>query len=372
MQRRIVIAPDSFKGTATAATVAHAIGQGWQSVHTGDECDLLPMADGGEGTIDALKASSPGSIRVKLSVLGPVGEPTDADILQMSDGTWVVELAETSGIDKLDAVSRESARIASTYGLGQAIKHATSKGARRVLVALGSSASTDAGVGALMALGAKFEDADGQPVTLGNVGLERIRHVDLSPIMLPSEGILALTDVTNPLLGPRGAAAVFGPQKGAEPDDVPEFERGLAHVAEVLGVDAETPGSGAAGGTAYGLLAIGATITAGALATADAIGLPAKIASADLVITGEGSFDEQSLAGKVPSAVLNFAAEHDVPVIVVAGRVAEGLAGAKFGPQSVISLTDLAGSAKEAMQQTEHWLEVAGAEAARRAQFTAE
>lgn len=218
-----------------------------------------------------------------------------------------------------------------------------------------------------MAMGARFEDAQGRPIPLGNVGLTAIAHVDLSTIdVLPPEGIIALTDVTNPLLGPNGAAAVFGPQKGASATDVREFDAALAHLAEVVGRStAEAPGAGAAGGTGYGLLAIGARVQSGALAIAEAIDLPSRIATADLVITGEGSFDDQSLAGKVPSAVLNIAAEHGVPVAVVAGRVAEGLVGTDFGPTQARSLTDLAGSAAAAMADTEHWLEVAGAELAR-------
>ncbi|KAB1642250.1 glycerate kinase [Gulosibacter chungangensis] len=367
MQRRIVIAPDSFKGTATASEVAAAIARGWRSVRPEDAIELLPMADGGEGTIDALEVSDPGSARVACTVRGPVGEPTSAELLRLSDDSWLVELAETSGIDKVAEVSRLTARLATTFGLGEAIRYATVQGAKRVLVALGSSASTDGGVGALMALGARFETAEGEPIPLGNAGLASIEHVDLSSIdLLPPEGIVALTDVTNPLLGPEGAAAVFGPQKGASPEDVREFDAGLAHLAEALGTsNAEVPGAGAAGGTGYGLLAIGAEIQAGALAIADAIDLPARIAEADLVITGEGSFDEQSLAGKVPSAVLNLAAESDVPVVVVAGRVAEGLVGSQFGPSQAHSLTELAGSDLAAMTETERWLDEAGAAAAR-------
>ncbi|MGO1543314.1 MAG: glycerate kinase [Gulosibacter sp.] len=369
MQRRIVIAPDSFKGTATATEVAKAIAKGWHSVRPEDLLDLLPMADGGEGTMDALESSDPGSTRVTHTVHGPLGEPTEADLLALSDGTWVVELAETSGIALLDAVSPDTARLATSYGLGEAIRHATEQGARRVLAGLGSSASTDAGVGALMALGAKFQDAEGQDIELGNRGLHAVATIDLAVIpALPPEGIVALTDVTNPLLGPEGAAAVFGPQKGASDADVVELEAGLAHVAQLLGVDGSVPGAGAAGGTAYGLLAIGATVQAGALTIADAIALPEKIAAADLAITGEGSFDTQSLAGKVPSAVLNFASESDVPVVIIAGRVAEEFKGrdVKYGPSDSLALADLAGGAKEAMKGTGRWLEEAGAEAARR------
>ncbi|MDJ1371433.1 glycerate kinase [Gulosibacter molinativorax] len=370
MQRRIVIAPDSFKGTATATEVAHAIAAGWQRGRPGDQCILPPMADGGEGTIDALETAASGSTRVTTTVHGPLGKPGEASLLLLRDDTWVVELAETSGIGLLDAVTRESARAATTYGLGEAIRFAIDRGAQRVLVALGSSASTDGGVGALMALGARFLDESDAPIPLGNEGLHRLARVDLSPVgALPPDGIIALTDVTNPLLGPTGAAAVFGPQKGAAPEDIAVLEAGLRRLVDILqisGARADSPGAGAAGGTAFGLLAIGASIEPGALAIAEAIDLSRQLARADLVITGEGSFDAQSLAGKVPSAVLEIAAVHDVPVAVIAGRVSPDALNGDTGthPASMLSLSELAGSAEATMSDPVRWLEVAGEQAA--------
>ncbi|SJM64054.1 Glycerate kinase [Gulosibacter sp. 10] len=331
-----------------------------------DSTVLLPMADGGEGTIDALETSDPGAARMMLRVRGPLGVPVDAALLKLSDGTWIVELAETSGITRLEAVSRFSACTASTFGLGEAIRFATSRGAQNVLVALGSSASTDAGAGMLQALGAKLLDASGRDIGPGNVGLHDLASVDLSGIaMLPPRGIVALTDVTNPLLGKRGAAAVFGPQKGAASEDIVEFESGLARFAELVGLEPDAPGAGAAGGTAYGLLAIGATISPGAATIAEAIRLHETIASADLAITGEGSFDTQSLAGKVPSEVIEAAIAASTPTVVLAGRVADEVANDRVrGVAATWSLSELAGSAESAMRETELWAETAGARAA--------
>jgi glycerate kinase len=249
MHRRIVICPDSFKGTCPAADVAAAIVRGWRSVRPDDECVAAPMADGGEGTIEAMASASDGGVIERVRVRGPLGEPVDAQVLRLPDETWVVELAETSGIAYLPEVTRATAASASTYGLGEAIRFAVSRGARRVLVGLGSSASTDGGLGALLALGAQAVDAQGREVSPGNAGLHELASVDLSGCAeLPTE-LLALTDVESPLLGPAGAAAVFGPQKGASVEDVARFDAGLARLAELLDADPDAPGAGAAGGT---------------------------------------------------------------------------------------------------------------------------
>ncbi|PPF80946.1 glycerate kinase [Pseudoclavibacter sp. RFBJ3] len=374
MQRRTVIAPDSFKGTASAAEVAAAIRRGWLRARPGDECVEVPMADGGEGTTAAIAGSVPGARVASVRVEGPLGAPVDAELVELPDGTWVVELAETSGIALLDGVDRESCARASTIGLGQAIRFAAEHGARRVLVGLGSSASTDGGAGMLSALGVRFLDAAGADIPLGNRGLHSLESVDISGLVrLPADGLVALTDVVNPLFGVLGAAAVFGPQKGASVDDVPLLEAGLTRLAQVLDGAPEAsgdvlalashPGAGAAGGTGFGLLAVGAEVSAGAVAVAEAVGLRELLRGADLVITGEGSFDAQSEAGKVPSLVRKLAQEEGARFGVIAGRVGLGAderAVLARDGVSIVSLSELAGSGQRAMDETLDWVEVAG------------
>ncbi len=338
-----------------------------------DECVAAPMADGGEGTIDALAAGAPDAVRHELRVTGPVGDDVTATVLELPDGAWVVELAETSGIAYLDAVTRDTAATATTRGLGEAIRFALDHGAHRVLVGLGSSASTDGGAGALAALGAKLTDARGRDIAPGNAGLHDLDSLDLTNLVPPPPGgIVALTDVESPLLGPAGAAAVFGPQKGATPDDVARFDAGLARLAGLVGAtaDPDAPGAGAAGGAGFGLLITGARIRPGADEIAAAVHLETLVADADLVITGEGSFDAQSLAGKVPSTVLAAARAANVPMHVIAGRVeasAEFDASLRANPTvaSTHSLTELAGSADAAMRDTARYLEAAATELAR-------
>ncbi|MFF2272309.1 glycerate kinase [Agromyces sp. NPDC058136] len=368
---RIVIAPDSFKGTAAAADAAAAIARGWRSVRPDDELVLRPMADGGEGTIDAFAAAVPGARRMPITVSGPVGRPVEACWLHLpaaarapgATGTAVVELAATSGITLLDPLAPLDAH---TRGFGEAIAAALDHGVDRVLLALGGSASTDGGAGALTALGAELVGADGGPIPLGGGGLARlsdVRRGGLRP--LPAGGAQLLVDVTNPLLGSNGAAAVFGPQKGAGADEVDALEAGLARLAAVLPaglVDPETPGAGAAGGTGFGLLAWGAVIAPGARTVAETIGLPAALDGAALVITGEGRFDGQSAAGKAPSEVVRLARAAGVPSALVAGAIDADPAAVGFGASA--SLSEIAGGGAAAMAEPLRWLKRAGAELA--------
>lgn len=362
MSRRIVLAPDSFKGTATAGEAADALARGWRSVASSDAVVAKPMADGGEGTLDAFAAAVPGAVRVPVAVRGPDDRPTDAAWLRLPDGSAVVELALTSGITLLDPLRPLDAH---TSGFGEAIAAALDAGARRLLLAIGGSSSTDGGAGALAALGGVFVDADGAPIAPGARGLGTVARVDLSGLRpLPPDGALILSDVTNPLLGPAGAAAVFGPQKGATPELVATMEEALARLVHAVpggAALAEAPGAGAAGGTGFGLLAWGARMAGGSGAVADAIGLTDALAGADIVITGEGRFDAQSAAGKVPSEVAARAAAAGVPVALVAGAIDADASG--FAASA--SLTDLAGSAAAAMADPLRWLEAAGAALAR-------
>lgn len=367
---RVVIAPDSFKGTATAIEVARALAAGWASVRPADELVLLPMADGGEGTLDAFELAVPGARRMPVLVLGPDDRPVRSHWLLLPDGTGVVELACTSGITLLPELRPLDAH---TVGFGEAIADALRHGVDRLYLALGGSASTDGGAGALTALGAVLLDAAGWPVPPGGRGLVEVAAVDLGGLpALPPGGALILSDVTNPLLGTAGAAAVFGPQKGADAGQVAVLDAGLARWAGMLGsggptaADPATPGAGAAGGAAFGLLAWGARIAAGSTAVGEALGVPAGVAGASVVITGEGRFDAQSAAGKVPSYLAGLAADAGARALLVAGAIdATALAADPGRFAHAVSLTDLAGGSAAAMADPLVWLEVAGARLAR-------
>jgi glycerate kinase len=353
---RIVIAPDSFKGSASATEVAEAIAEGWRSRRPDDELQLMPMADGGEGTVDAFSLAIAGSERQQVVVTGPDGRDVQTEWVLLPDGTAVVELASASGITLLDPLAPLTAH---SLGFGEAIAAALDHGARRLLLAIGGSSSTDGGAGMLTALGAVFRDAAGEPLPLGGGGLERIASVDLSSVRpLPAGGATALSDVTNPLLGPSGAAAVFGPQKGATPDDVARLDAGLARLADLLGADPLREGAGAAGGVGFGLLTWGAELAAGAGAVGDILGVPEAIAGADVVITGEGRFDSQSAAGKVPSYVAGIATRVGVPALLVAGLVD---APTRPAFEAAESLSERAGGSARAIADPLRYLREAGA-----------
>lgn len=353
----ILVAPDSFKGSADAGEVASAIARGWLSVSPADHATLAPMADGGEGTLDAFEAAVPGAERRPLTVTGPVGERVEASWLLLPDGTAVVELAATSGIELLGSDGLR-AQDAGTRGFGEAIASALAAGASRLLLAVGSSCSTDGGAGALQALGAHLLDANGDDIGSGARGLAHVATADLTGLPeLPARGAIVVSDVSNPLLGPTGAAAVFGPQKGATPDDIDVMDAALARFASLLAVDPSTPGAGAAGGTAFGLLAWGATIEAGAGVIAETIGLAETMASADVVITGEGRFDTQSAAGKAPTHVLDLARSSGARRMLVAGSIEADTSDFT----AAVSLVELAGSVEAALADPIPWLERAGA-----------
>lgn len=362
MTEHIVVAPDSFKGTAEAAEVAAAIAEGWRSVRPDDEVRLLPMADGGEGTLDAFAAAVPGALRHAVTVAGPVGDPVEASWLELPDGTAVVELAQTSGLTLLHPLQPFAAH---TIGFGEAIAAALDHGADRLLLAIGGSSSTDGGVGLLTTLGARFLDADGRDIDAGNTGLATLASIDPSGLRaLPSGGAVILSDVTNPLLGGRGAAAVFGPQKGASPADVPLLDANLTrlvdHAAAVFpgeqaALAAAEPGAGAAGGAGFGLLLWGATASSGASGVGEAIALPEAVAGAAIVITGEGRYDDQTADGKVASYVAGLAPGR---AMLVAGAIQ---APTEDTFVAAASLTVLAGGVAAAMAEPLVHLRAAGA-----------
>ncbi|MFB2554101.1 glycerate kinase [Herbiconiux liangxiaofengii] len=369
---RVVVAPDSFKGSARAGEVARALAEGWLSVRADDDLVLLPMADGGEGTLEAIATAHPAAERRPVVVLGPDDRPVTADWLLLTDAgirTGVVELASTSGIELLAA---QLPLTAHTRGFGQAIVAALDAGVDRLVLAIGGSASTDGGAGLLTELGARLTDAGGTPIAAGAGGLASLAEVDLTGLRpQPRGGTLVLTDVTNPLLGATGAAAVFGPQKGLTTADVMAADRSLGRFAGLVaqaatggpdatrGVPSPTgAGAGAAGGAGFGLLVWGARLENGAAAVARELRLAEAIAGADLVITGEGRFDGQSEGGKVPAHVRDLAARAGVPVALVAGTVEAHPAG--FAA-SLALVPELAGSTAASIADPRRWLVAAGA-----------
>jgi glycerate kinase len=364
----VVFAPDSFKGSIGAAAAASALAEGWRSVRPDDRVVLRPVADGGEGTLDAFAAAVAGARRMSVVVSGPDGRARDASLLLLPPsadapgGTGVVELASTSGIELLGV--ERLPWDADTSGFGQAIAAALDHGVSRLVLGIGSSASTDGGAGMLTALGARLTDAEGRPVARGARGLAAVAHADLANLRsLPPSGVVVLTDVSNPLLGPAGAAAVFGPQKGLRAADVLVVEEGLGRLSRLLPADPAAPGAGAAGGTGFALMVWGARLVPGAAEVAELAGLRAAVAEAYVVVTGEGSYDAQSAAGKAPAHVAELAAEAGVQVALVAGRIAPDASTSMFAAS--VSLTELAGSAEAALADPARWLRDAGAALAR-------
>jgi glycerate kinase len=353
---RVVIAPDSFKGSIGAAAAAAALADGWHAVRPADEVVCVPLADGGEGTLDVLAAAVSDARWHQARVTGPAGQPVDSAWLELPGGLAAVELARASGLPLL---ARPDPLGAQTTGLGQVIGHALDAGVRQVMIALGGSASTDGGTGALAALGARFLDVAGAPLPPGGGALAGLASVDLTRLRPPPDGgVSCLSDVRAPLLGPAGAAAVFGPQKGASPAQVALLEDGLSRLAGTLGGDPDAPGAGAAGGTGYGFAAAwAAQIGPGAVQLSRLAGLDQALAGTGLVITGEGRYDETSGTGKVAGTVFAAAAAAGVPAALVAGQVAA------VPPPGVVSALDLAGLAGgpgPALADPGHWLGQAG------------
>ncbi|MGX7677380.1 glycerate kinase [Jatrophihabitans sp. DSM 45814] len=355
MTLRILIAPDKFKGSMTAHEAAGAMARGWRSVRPDDDVTLLPMADGGDGTAAVLGAVLPDPHWVNVPSVNAIGLPHQGRYLRSAD-LAVIELAEICGIAGIPQPEPMSAH---TIGLGIVIAAAIRAGAGRLIIAPAGSASTDGGTGALAALGAQFVGYHGS-LPVGGGGLTNLARVDrrrLQPV--PDGGVDVLVDVDAVLFGPNGAAMVFGPQKGADEDQLRVLDQGLRRLAEVLGGDPDQPGAGAAGGTGYGLANWGARLVPGAAAVGDLIGLPRAVDEADVILTGEGRFDDTSMTGKVCGYVLGLAGASRTRLI--AGSIVGGLAEVV---QDAVSLSGLAGSTEAAMAEPERWLSTAGAQLA--------
>ena len=343
---KIVVAPDKFKGSLPATQVAAAIAAGLHAGRPGAEVVTIPVADGGEGTVDAAVAA--GFERVPVTAAGPAGDPVRASYARRGQ-VAVVELAGVCGLARLPG-GRPAPLTASSFGAGEVLRAALEAGARRIILGVGGSASTDGGAGLLQALGARVLDTCGEPVRPGGAGLREVAALDLTGLhraQYPAEIILA-ADVDNPLTGPDGAAEVYGPQKGASPAEVAALDAGLrrwaAVVAAAVGRDwSRTPGAGAAGGVGFAALAVlGATRRPGIELVLDLAGFETALDGADLVITGEGSLDAQSLAGKTPVGVARAAARRGIAVVAVAGRSTLREAElAAAGIAAVYPLTDL-------------------------------
>jgi glycerate kinase len=325
---RVVLAPDGFGATLTARAAAGAMAAGWASVAPRDELVLVPLSDGGPGLVEVVAAARPAASVEHLVVEDPLARPVRAAWLHDGDTAWV-ESAQACGLHLLDAAERDPLRT-TTYGVGQLVLAALDAGARRVVVGLGGSATNDGGAGLLAALGVGRQDERGQRLEAGGAALARCAGlVGVPDSRLAGVRLVAATDVDAPLLGLRGASAVFGPQKGASADGVQRLDAALTIWADRLeahlGVEVRNgPGAGAAGGLGAALLALGARREPGLALVAGAVGLAEAVAGADLVVTGEGRYDATSLQAKVVGGVAALAAEHAVPCVVVAGQVQVG------------------------------------------------
>ncbi len=369
---KLVIAPDSFKESLSAPGVASAIARGWQSVYPDADIQLCPMADGGEGTVEAVLAATGGECR-ELQVCGPLGEPVLAHWGWLPDAQAVIEMAAASGLHWVAPTQRD-ARITTTRGTGELILAALDAGARRIILGIGGSATNDAGAGLLQALGVRLLDGAGQSVAPGGAALLDVQRIDLTGLdpRLAQVEVLVAADVDNPLCGPRGASHVFGPQKGASPEQVQQLDQALEHFADVmaaaLGEDYRNiAGVGAAGGLGFAAKAVlGASFRPGIELVAELSGLADAVQGADLVITGEGRLDGQSLHGKTPVGVARIARAAGVPVIALAGSLGEGYQSLyEAGIDAAFSLTPGPISLQQAMTDAGQQLQSRAADIAR-------
>ncbi|HVS07387.1 MAG TPA: glycerate kinase [Candidatus Dormibacteraeota bacterium] len=328
---RIVIAPNAFKGSLSALDAAQAIAEGVRAAAPDADIALVPIADGGDGTVDALVAATRGERRT-LGVRGPLGDPVDADYGLIDGGsTAVIEMAKAAGLALVPPGKRDP-RITTTYGVGELLQHAYDAGARHVIVGIGGSATNDGGAGMAQALGYHLLAENGHELPPGGLALKGLARIHVGGVHAnwKEAEVEVACDVTNPLTGPGGASAVYGPQKGATPEMVAELDAALQHFAEIirrdLGVDVERlPGAGAAGGLGAGLVAFtGARLRPGAEMVMEALRLDERLAGAQLVITGEGRLDSQTARfGKGPAAVARHARQAGIPVLALGGSIAD-------------------------------------------------
>ncbi|MDC5856787.1 glycerate kinase [Vibrio europaeus] len=327
---KIVIAPDSYKESLTAMEVATAIENGFKKVMPDAEFVKLPMADGGEGTVQSLVDATGGRI-VTATVTGPLGQPVEGFYGLLGDGsTAVIEMAAASGLHLVEPAKRNPL-LTTTYGTGELIKAALDAGVKHIIVGIGGSATNDGGIGMAQALGARLQDEQGVDLAYGGGALEKLASIDLSGLdsRLADVKLEVACDVDNPLCGPKGASHIFGPQKGATPEMVEQLDSNLAHYAEVIrqtnGKEViDQAGAGAAGGLGAALLGLfDASLRPGISIVMDAVNLAEVVKDADVVITGEGRIDSQTIHGKTPIGVARTAKQYDLPVIGIAGSIAQ-------------------------------------------------
>ncbi|MGG7890955.1 glycerate kinase [Klebsiella aerogenes] len=325
---KIVIAPDSYKESLSALDVATAIETGFREIYPHAEYVKVPVADGGEGTVEAMVAATQGHI-VQVSVTGPLGEPVNAFYGLSGDMRCAyIEMAAASGLESVPP-TRRNPLLTTSWGTGELIRHALDAGVSQIIIGIGGSATNDGGAGMAQALGAKLLNTGQQQIAPGGGALETLARIDLSELdpRLADCRIDVACDVTNPLTGPQGASAVFGPQKGATAAMIERLDRGLQHFAQIIDRDLDIDvlsleGCGAAGGMGAALYAFcGANLRPGIEIVTDALGLADLVADADLVITGEGRIDSQTIHGKVPVGVAKVAKRYNVPVIGIAGSL---------------------------------------------------
>ena len=339
----IVIAPDAFKGTATTHDAAAYLAEGIAEALPDAELVLVPMADGGEGTASCFDGTP-----ITLPTTDAAGRLTEATYM-FNDGDVAEAYIDVAAASGLPAVADHPVPLTGdTYGTGVLIADAVTRGAQRIILGLGGTATVDGGTGILVALGATPQDKAGHPLRPGGGSLTELAGFDTAQLNIPAAAVewVLLTDVTNPATGPDGAAAVFGPQKGATPEDITLLDAALAQLCDICEVDPTTPGFGAAGGLPIGITWLSTLmhgnhshihVLPGARMVAESVGLPELMQSADLVVTGEGRFDKQSTRGKVVGTVLDMAVATDVPVVVVAGSFQEKIAGQGV---SMVELSD--------------------------------
>ncbi len=328
---KIVVAPDSFKGSVSALEAAHAIEQGIRRVFPDAVIDKIPMADGGEGTVQSLVDATGGHLRTQ-HVVGPLGNQVEATFGILADEeTAVIEMASASGLTLVPPDNRNPL-LTTTYGTGQLIRAALEVGCRRLIIGIGGSATNDGGVGMAEALGVRSLRADGKQIPRGGGNLQQLRSIDITklhPAIAETETVVAC-DVNNPLTGTNGASHVYGPQKGATPEMIETLDRCLAHLnavlTQTLGKSFNAiPGAGAAGGLGAGLMAfLNAELKLGVDIMIDAVNLKKRVQGASLIFTGEGQLDFQTAFGKTPIGVAKIAKAHGIPVIAIAGSIAEG------------------------------------------------
>lgn len=364
--KKVVIAPDSFKESLSAMAVAEAIERGFRQIYPQVQYVKLPMADGGEGTVDSMVAATGGEI-VRVEVTGPLGQPVSAFYGLLGEGeTAVIEMAAASGLH-LAPKERRDPRITTSYGTGELILAALERGVKTIILGIGGSATNDGGAGMMQALGARLLDDQQQPLPPGGAALTRLAQIDLSAVdpRLQQVSVTAACDVDNPLCGPHGASAVFGPQKGATPEMVTQLDAALSHfgslLQQVTGREVlNAPGAGAAGGMGAALLGmLDARLRPGIEIVIETLQLEEALRDADLVITGEGRLDSQSIHGKTPIGVARVAKRHGLPVIGIAGSLSKDYQVVhQHGIDAAFSVLDRVVTLEEALTDAADNLEV--------------